>query len=78
MNGILKPTSGKLYFEDRCIEYGQAFLTELRKREACISRPNDQLFAATVRQDVAFGPLNMGLSLNEVKGALTKLLRQSK
>jgi cobalt/nickel transport system ATP-binding protein len=75
MNGILKPTSGKLYFEGRCIEYGQAFLTELRKRVGYVFQdPNDQLFAATVRQDVAFGPLNMGLSLDEVKGRVNEAL----
>jgi cobalt/nickel transport system ATP-binding protein len=75
LNGILKPTSGKVYFEGRSIDYRQAFLTELRKHVGFVFQdPNDQLFAATVRQDVAFGPLNMGLSINEAKDRVDEAL----
>ena len=73
--GILKPTFGKIYFEARSLDYGQTFLTELRRRVGFVFQdPNDQLFAATVRQDVAFGPLNMGLPIDEVKDRVKEAL----
>jgi cobalt/nickel transport system ATP-binding protein len=75
LNGILKPTSGQIYVDDRLLDYKQDFLTELRRRVGFVFQdPNDQLFAATVRQDVAFGPLNMGLSIEEVKGRVSEAL----
>lgn len=76
LNGILKPTSGKVYFEGRPLEYTPAFLTELRRRVGFVFQdPNDQLFAATVRQDIAFGPLNMGLPIDDAKDRVNEALR---
>jgi cobalt/nickel transport system ATP-binding protein len=37
--------------------------------------PNDQLFAPTVKQDVAFGPLNLGQPTDQVKKAVDEALR---
>jgi cobalt/nickel transport system ATP-binding protein len=33
----------------------------------CMENPDDQLFMPTLREDVAFGPLNMGLSRDDVE-----------
>ncbi|MCL5949576.1 MAG: energy-coupling factor ABC transporter ATP-binding protein [Candidatus Bathyarchaeota archaeon] len=46
LNGILKPSSGKIYFEDKPLEYGSKSLLELRRRVGFVFQdPNDQLFA---------------------------------
>jgi cobalt/nickel transport system ATP-binding protein len=75
LNGILKPTSGQIYVDDRPLDYEQAFLTQLRRRVGFVFQdPNDQLFAATVRQDIAFGPLNMGLDIEEVNARVSEAL----
>ena len=75
LNGILKPTSGQIYVDDRPLDYQQAFLTQLRRRVGFVFQdPNDQLFAATVRQDVAFGPLNMGLGIEKVNTRVREAL----
>ena len=75
LNGILKPTSGQICVEDHPLDYKQASLAELRRRVGFVFQdPNDQLFAATVRQDVAFGPLNMGLSIKEVETRVSEAL----
>jgi cobalt/nickel transport system ATP-binding protein len=75
LNGILKPTSGQIYVDDHPLDYEQAFLTQLRRRVGFVFQdPNDQLFAATVRQDVAFGPLNMGLGIEEVNARVSEAL----
>ncbi|MGD6850950.1 MAG: ATP-binding cassette domain-containing protein [Candidatus Bathyarchaeia archaeon] len=74
-NGILKPTSGQIYFEDKPLEYSGKELLELRRRVGFVFQdPNDQLFAPTVKQDVAFGPLNLGQSPEEVKKVVAEAL----
>ncbi len=67
-NGILKPTSGNIYFEDKPLAYDAKSLLTLRKRVGFVFQdPNDQLFASSVKQDVAFGPLNLGYTPEHVK-----------
>jgi len=74
-NGILKPTSGNIYFEDKPLEYDSKSLLNLRKRVGFVFQdPNDQLFASTVKQDVAFGPLNLGYTPEHVKKLVDEAL----
>jgi len=75
LNGILKPTSGKVYFEDKPLEYDSKSLLDIRRRVGFVFQdPNDQLFAPTVKQDVAFGPLNLGQPTDQVKKAVDEAL----
>ncbi len=75
LNGILKPTSGRILFEDKPLEYTSKALLELRRRVGFVFQdPNDQLFAPTVKQDVAFGPLNLGQPADKVKTAVAEAL----
>src|SRR4030065_1152392 len=68
LNGILKPSSGKVYYEDTPLQYDSKSLLELSRRVGFVFQdPNDQLFAATVKQDVAFGPPNLGQPPDHVK-----------
>lgn len=60
-NGLLKPTSGKVLIQGE--EIRKDNLLQIRKTVGLVfQNPDDQLFAPTVRQDVAFGPLNLGLT----------------
>jgi cobalt/nickel transport system ATP-binding protein len=75
LNGILKPTSGKIFFDGKSLQYDAKSLLELRKRVGYVFQdPNDQIFAPTVKQDVAFGPLNLGYSSEKVKAIVAKAL----
>jgi cobalt/nickel transport system ATP-binding protein len=75
-NGILKPTSGKIYFDSKPLEYNGKALLELRKQVGFVFQdPNDQLFAPTVKQDVAFGPLNLGQPPEKVKQKVDEVLQ---
>jgi cobalt/nickel transport system ATP-binding protein len=75
LNGILKPTSGIVYFEDKPLKYDSKSLLNLRRRVGFVFQdPNDQLFAPTVKQDVAFGPLNLGQPTDQVKKAVDEAL----
>jgi cobalt/nickel transport system ATP-binding protein len=76
LNGILKPTSGKIFYQDKPLAYDSKSLLELRKRVGFVFQdPNDQLFAPTVKQDVAFGPLNLGQSHEQVKKLVDDALK---
>lgn len=60
--GVLKPTSGAIDLFGRTVKAGQ-FHPEVG---LVFQYPDDQLFSPSVRDDIAFGPLNMGLSSEEV------------
>lgn len=63
LNGLCKPTRGEIRLEGQPVDYSHRALNDWRRQVGLIlQEPDDQLFAATVRQDVSFGPLNLGLS----------------
>lgn len=60
-NGIIRPTSGEVYFKGQPMKYDSPSLRNVRRRVGLVfQNPDDQLFAPTVYQDVAFGPVNLG------------------
>lgn len=74
-NGLLHPTVGRVLFDG-------GDLADKRVAQACRSAvglvfqyPEHQLFAATVREDVAFGPRNLGLSDEEIAERVGEALR---
>ncbi len=59
-NGILAPQHGSVVVGGRPVV--KANLAEIRRRVGIVFQdPDDQLFMPTVREDVAFGPANLGL-----------------
>ncbi|WP_342544225.1 ATP-binding cassette domain-containing protein [Lysinibacillus sp. FSL K6-4013] len=63
LNGILKPTTGTILFEGNRLEYNRKALKALRQKVGIVFQNADhQLFSGTVKQDIAFGPLNLGWS----------------
>jgi len=66
LNGTLRPHRGEVRMNGRSCGHGRKELLEWRRRVGIMFQdPDDQLFAATVAQDVSFGPLNLGLSREE-------------
>ncbi len=66
LNGILQTMSGSVAVAG--IEVEKENLKEIRRRVGIVFQdPDDQLFMPTVFDDVAFGPINLGLSKDEVK-----------
>jgi len=62
LNGLLKPTSGNVYFNDRDIYQSKEYTRESRFKVGLVFQyPEYQLFEETVFADIAFGPKNMGL-----------------
>jgi cobalt/nickel transport system ATP-binding protein len=68
LNGTLKPTAGQLRLDGAVTGYSKAALAAWRRRVGLVLQdPDDQLFAASVAEDVSFGPLNLGLDEQEVR-----------
>lgn len=67
LNGLIKPSSGRIVFDDICITEKGADLKKLRQRVGLVFQyPEHQLFEETVYKDIAYGPKNMGLSQEEI------------
>ena len=63
LNGLLKATSGHIYFDGQDIYDKDYKLKELRSRVGLVFQyPEHQLFEIDVFSDVCFGPKNLGLS----------------
>jgi len=76
-NGILRPTSGSVVVDGSEIKYDKKDLMRVRQNVGIVfQNPDDQLFAPTVLEDVAFGPMNLGLSKEEVEQRVDESLKR--
>jgi cobalt/nickel transport system ATP-binding protein len=67
-NGILRPSAGAVRVAGAPLEYNRRGLIAARRQVGLIfQNPDDQLFSASVAQDISFGPLNLGLSVDEAR-----------
>lgn len=74
-NGVLKPREGRVMFRGEPVRYDRKSLSSLRQKVCLVfQNPDDQIFAATVEEDVAFGPLNLGLPRDEVERRIEEAL----
>lgn len=73
LNGILKPSSGEVFVHEEPIS--KKNIAKVRQTVGIVfQNPDDQILAPTVEQDVAFGPVNMGLSEKEVSSRVDEAL----
>ncbi|MDR2966605.1 MAG: ATP-binding cassette domain-containing protein [Methanobacteriaceae archaeon] len=76
-NGIFQPSSGEILVEGKTLKYDKKSLLEVRQKIGIVfQNPDDQLFAPTVEEDVAFGPLNIGLTQEETKKRVITALKR--
>lgn len=77
LNGILQPEHGEVRFRGQPISYKKAGLRQLRSKVGIVfQNPDDQLFSASVYQDISFGAVNMGLSSEEVHKRVNAVMGQ--
>lgn len=75
-NGLTEPTSGCVKIEGKPISFEKDELLKVRQKVGIVFQdPNDQLFAPTVKEDIAFGPMNLGLSYEEVEKRVEDALK---
>jgi len=68
LNGLLKPTSGRVMFDNEDINGSKETTRKTRYKVGLVFQyPEYQLFEETVYKDIAFGPKNLGLSGGEIK-----------
>lgn len=67
LNGLLKPTEGKIIVDGVDITEKKAKLIDIRKKIGLVFQyPEYQLFEETIEKDIEFGPRNLGLSQEEI------------
>ncbi|MCQ2555193.1 MAG: energy-coupling factor transporter ATPase [Clostridia bacterium] len=66
LNGLLKPTQGKIYVDDVDITEPKVSMVQIRRKVGLVFQyPEYQLFEETVVKDICYGPKNLGLSEEE-------------
>ena len=74
-NGIHRPSSGTLYFNGEPIDYSKKGLLDLRANVGIIFQdPDNQLFSASVYQEISFGILNLGVSEEKAKEEVEQVI----
>jgi len=72
--GLLKPTKGKVYVSG--IDVSHQRVQQMAAKVGYVyQNPNHQLFARTVRDELAFGPKNIGLSDEEVEERVVQAVK---
>ena len=67
MNGVYRAQKGEVLFQGAPIRYDKVNIASLRQKVSLMfQNPDDQIFAPTVEEDIAFGPMNIKLPLDEV------------
>lgn len=77
LNGLIKATSGQIYYNGENIYQDNYNMKELRSKVGLVFQyPEHQLFEIDVFTDVCFGPKNLGLPQEEIEGRAREALEQ--
>ena len=75
LNGIHKPSQGTLYLDGKPVDYSKKGLLDLRGKVGIVFQdPDNQLFSASVTQEISFGALNIGLSEEEARREVAEVI----
>lgn len=76
-NGIHKPEKGQMYFHGTPIDYSKRGLLDLRSKVGIVFQdPDNQLFFASVYQEISFGPMNLKLPETEVRSRVEQVIEE--
>lgn len=76
-NGILRPDKGEIIIDGEKLKYDKKSLIKFRQKVGLVfQNPDDQIFAPSVEEDVAFGPLNLKLPMEEVQKRVYEALER--
>lgn len=77
LNGISQPTDGKIFIDGEEIKYDRKSLIEVRKKAGIVfQNPDNQLFSASVRQEISFGLFNLGYSQEEAAKKVDGIIKE--
>lgn len=78
LNGVLTPASGQVLLNGEVVRYNRQGIAQLRKEVGIVFQdPDNQLFSADVYRDISFGPVNLGLSTQEVRQRVEWAMEQT-
>ena len=76
MNGLILPRSGEVTVDGMKVSSDKAVLRDIRRAVGFVFQyPEQQIFAETVRDEVAFGPTNWGFPADEIDSLVQEALR---
>ena len=76
LNGLNKPTGGDVLVDGLSLTDKNTVMTDIRKKVGLVFQyPEYQLFEETVEKDIAFGPVNLGLSAEEAAERVAEAAR---
>ena len=76
-NGIHKPSSGCLCFHGKPVSYTKKALLDLRQKVGIVFQdPDNQLFSASVYQEISFGLLNLGMEKEKAAKQVEAIMEQ--
>lgn len=77
LNGVRKPTSGQVLIHGVPVNYSRKGLLDLRKRVGIVFQdPDNQLFSASVMQEISFGALNLGIPESEARTRVEEVMEE--
>lgn len=75
LNGIYKPQKGTIFFSGTPIDYSRKGLLKLRSKVGIVFQdPDNQLFSASVFQEISFGILNLGVIEEEAREEVERVI----
>lgn len=74
--GLIRPTTGSILFRGQSVSSEEEFKPLRREVGFLFQSSDDQLFSPTVLEDVAFGPLNLGFSIEESRDIAVTTLNE--
>ena len=75
LNGIRRPTGGLVLFNAVPVDYSRKGLLDLRKQIGIVFQdPDNQLFSASVIQEISFGVLNLGMPEEKARARVEKII----
>lgn len=75
LNGLLKPTNGKIYVNNLCTSDEKNEIEIKRSVGLVFQNPDNQLISSVVEEDVAFGPENLGLPPEIIRERVDEALK---
>ncbi len=76
-NGIYEPDKGEIFVDGEKLKYNKKALLKCRQKVGIVfQNPDNQIFAPTVEEDIAFGPLNLKLPMGEVQRRVEEALKR--
>lgn len=77
LNGVRKPTAGQVLIDGIPVNYSRKGLLDIRKRVGIVFQdPDNQLFSASVMQEISFGALNLGVPEPEVRNRVEGVMEE--